>query len=114
MSAYLESRGIAGARFDPVDFTPSADRYGNRLCHGVRITLRDRDGLDSPALGVELVAALYRLYPHDFKVDSTLGMLGSRSVLEQIKAGEDPKPIVSSWQPALRTFVALRTKYLLY
>jgi len=114
LSAYLESRAIAGVRLEPVEFTPSADRYANRLCHGVRITLQDRDALDSPALGVELVAALYRLYPNDFEVGSTLGMLGSRTVLQQIKAGEDPKSIVSGWQPALRTFVALRSKYLLY
>jgi uncharacterized protein YbbC (DUF1343 family)/CubicO group peptidase (beta-lactamase class C family) len=114
LSAYLESRSIAGVGFEPAEFTPSADRYKNRLCHGVRITLRNRDALDSPALGVELVAALYRLYPRDFKVESTLGMLGSRAVLEQIEAGEDPKSIVSGWQPELRTFAALRSKYLLY
>jgi len=114
LSSYLKNRALAGVRFEPVEFTPSADRYENRLCHGVRIALQDRDALDSPALGVEIVAALYRLYPHDFKVDATLGMLGSRSVLEQIKVGEDPKSIVSGWQPALRTFVALRSKYLLY
>jgi hypothetical protein len=41
-------------------------------------------------------------------------MLGSRAVLEQIEAGEDPKSIVSGWQPELRTFAALRSKYLLY
>ncbi len=113
-SAYLDSRRIAGIRFEPANFTPAADWYENRLCHGVRITLEDRNALDSPTLGVELVAALHRLYPHDFKVDSTLGMLGSRSVLEQIKSGEDPKAIVSHWQRALVTFRVLRSKYLLY
>lgn len=114
LSAYLESRTIAGVRFEPADFTPADDRYANRQCHGVRIKLQDRDALDSPALGVELVAALYHLYPNDFRVDSTLGMLGSRTVLKQIKAGDDPKFIAVGWQPSLRTFMALRSKYLLY
>ena len=114
LSAYLQSRAIAGVRFEPAEFTPSADRYSNRVCHGVRITVQERDALDSPALGVEIVAALYRIYPDDFEVDSTLGMLGSRRVLEQIKARENPTTIVSGWQPALRKFLALRSKYLLY
>lgn len=114
LSAYLGSRAIAGVRFEPAEFTPSADRYANRVCHGVRITVQERDALDSPALGVEIVAALFRLYRDDFELDSTLGMLGSRKVLEEIKAGENPTTIVSGWQPALRKFLALRSKYLLY
>jgi exo-beta-N-acetylmuramidase NamZ-like protein len=58
--------------------------------------------------------ALWRLYPHEFRVDSMLGMVGSSRVLDQIKAGEDPKSIEQNWQPGLADFRLLRAKYLLY
>ncbi|MFZ0888258.1 MAG: exo-beta-N-acetylmuramidase NamZ domain-containing protein [Candidatus Binataceae bacterium] len=112
--SYLEGRKIAGVRFEAAAFTPSVEIYANRLCHGVRIRLEDRRVLDSPSLGVELIAALYRLYPRDFTVDSTLAMVGSRRVLEQIKSGEDPKSIEQGWQSSLQAFRLLRARYLLY
>jgi uncharacterized protein YbbC (DUF1343 family)/CubicO group peptidase (beta-lactamase class C family) len=114
LSVYLEGRRIPGVRFEPVDFIPSTDRYANRLCHGVRIVLEDRSALDSPALGVELIAALHRLYPEQFDLQSTLAMLGSHRALEQIKAGDDPKVIGNEWQTSLDKFRLLRAKYLLY
>jgi uncharacterized protein YbbC (DUF1343 family)/CubicO group peptidase (beta-lactamase class C family) len=114
LSSYLASRAIAGVRFEPVEFTPSTDRYSGQDCRGVRIELTDRETLASPMLGLELISALHRLYPEQFQLDATLGMLGSRRSLEQIDEGQDPRSIVSTWQPALRDFLALRSKYLLY
>ena len=99
---------------EPTEFTPDSDLYGRRLCHGVRIAMDNRDAFDAPALGVELASALYHLYPKQFQLDDTLGMLGSRSVLDQIKGGDDPQAIVASWQTSIRNFRDLRSKYLLY
>jgi len=112
--SYLDDRKIPGVRFRSADFTPSAGAYAGRSCHGVRISLDDRLALDSPALGIELIAALHRLYPNDFKIDATLSMVGSRRTLDQIKSGVDPKQIVAGWQPELENFRILRARYLLY
>ncbi|MGB8411666.1 MAG: exo-beta-N-acetylmuramidase NamZ domain-containing protein [Candidatus Binatus sp.] len=112
--SYLDKRRIPGVRFQAADFTPSADSYAGRSCHGVRISLDDRLALDSPALGIELIAALHRLYTNDFKIDATLSMVGSRRTLEEIKSGVDPKQIVADWQPDLEKFRILRARYLLY
>jgi uncharacterized protein YbbC (DUF1343 family)/CubicO group peptidase (beta-lactamase class C family) len=114
LAAYLAGRGIAGVRFEPASFIPAESPYSNRLCHGVRIAVLDRDALDSPALGIELIAALHRLYPEVFKLDSTIGMVGSARVLEQIKLGEDPGSIERDWQAALENFRLMRSKYVLY
>jgi len=111
---YLEQRKISGVRFQPAAFTPSADSYTGRSCHGVRIFLDDRLALDSPVLGIELIGALHRLYPDDFKIDATLAMVGSRRTIEEIKSGTDPKQIVAQWQPELQNFHILRARYLLY
>ncbi len=59
---YLDKRKIPGVHFQSANFIPSADAYADRSCHGVRISLDDRLALDSPAPGIELIAALHHLY----------------------------------------------------
>ena len=114
LSSYLNSRPIAGVHFEPIEFTPSSDTYANQECNGVRITLDDRAALDSPALGVEIIAALHRLYPGKFELDKNRERVGSTRVLEQIRSGEDPRVIVQDWHPVLRKFRLLRAQYLFY
>jgi len=111
---YLNRREIPGVSFEPADFTPKVAPYKGQKCHGVRIELIDRDKLDSPALGIELVSALFQLYPAKFQVDQTLALIGSRQVLSAIKVGGDPKTIACEWKRPLSVFRSLRTEYLLY
>jgi uncharacterized protein YbbC (DUF1343 family)/CubicO group peptidase (beta-lactamase class C family) len=113
-AAYLNARAIQGVRFVPADFTPSSSAFAKQVCHGVQILLIDRQALDPAELGVELASALCKLHPDVFKLEKTLGLVGARSVLNNIKAGEDPGRIVFEWQDALEQFRSLRSKYLLY
>lgn len=101
-------------RFVPRDFTPTDDCYAHRLCHGVQLVLVDRQGLDAAALGIEIASALYRLYPRDFHLNQTLGLIGARWVLQAIEDSQDPAAIALRWQDALDEFRKLRAKYLLY
>jgi uncharacterized protein YbbC (DUF1343 family)/CubicO group peptidase (beta-lactamase class C family) len=114
LARYLSQRRIAGITFEPVVFVPHSARCRQQRCEGVRLRLTDRAALDSPTLGVELVAALYHLYPENFQIDRTLGMIGSREVLRAIKSGADPQAIRQQWQPGLERFRRLRARYLLY
>jgi uncharacterized protein YbbC (DUF1343 family) len=113
-SSYLNDRKIQGVQFVPVEFKPNSSQFKNQLCHGVQMILLDRQILDSPALGIEIASALYRLYPRSFQIDKTLGLIGSREVLQAIKEGQDPTSIVLNWQGPLEQFSKLRSKYLLY
>jgi len=97
-----------------VDFTPKSGPFENRVCHGVQVVLVDRQILDSPALGVEIISALHHLYPRDFQLYKTLGLIGSREVLRSIQEGHDPNAIAQKWQSPLEEFCKLRSKYLLY
>ena len=111
---YLNSRRIAGVRFTPVDFMPGSDIYKNKICHGIKITIMDRQVVDPGVMGVEIIGALYRLYPRDFQLDKTLGLIGERNVLQAIKQGKDPQYAALLWQGPLEQFLKLRAKYLLY
>jgi uncharacterized protein YbbC (DUF1343 family) len=111
---YLNNRKIQGVQFMPIEFTPNSSQFKNQLCHGVQMVLLDRQILDSPALGVEIASALHHLYPREFQLDKTMGLIGSREVLQAIKEGQDPASIVQNWQGPLEKFYKLRSKYLLY
>lgn len=113
-TAALSGLKIPGVRFSPVSFTPKESRYKNRVCNGTRITVVNRQLLDAPYLGVAIMGELRRLYPKEFKIDATLGMVGSRRVIESIKQGRSPAVIAKEWQGPLNEFLELRAKYLLY
>jgi len=114
LARYLESRALTGVRFSPTEFTPLASLYQGRKCQGVRLSVSDRDALDSPALGIEIAAALHRLYPRDFRLDATLGSIGSAKALAALRGSEDPRAIAAAWLPELDAFRARRARYLLY
>ena len=81
---------------------------------GLRVVIQDRTALDSPALGVELASALHRLYGGKFQLDHTLGMIGSRRVIQAIKDGVEARTITRGWTAALEAFHKIRARYLLY
>ncbi|HUZ75400.1 MAG TPA: serine hydrolase [Stellaceae bacterium] len=114
LASYLSHRGIAGVSFAPVAFTPDGDRYAGRLCHGVRIGIRDRSTLNAPRLGLEIAAALHRLYPSEFAIRPLVGLVGSRAAVAELKDGAEPSALAATWQSRLHAFEAIRDRYLLY
>jgi len=110
----LSARGLAGVRFEAATFTPSESAYAGKTCGGIRLTITDRNLLDTPLLGIELMAALYRLYGSQFLIDHTLGLIGSRASLDAVKAQTDPREIARSWTPSLEDFRGRREPHLLY
>ncbi len=114
LAAYLNERGIAGVRFVPVTFTPGSAVYSGQTCSGVNIILTDRNGFDAPELGIELAAALHKLYTANFKIERMTDLLENQSVYDALVAGQDPRRIAQDWQEGLERFQKVREKYLLY
>jgi uncharacterized protein YbbC (DUF1343 family)/CubicO group peptidase (beta-lactamase class C family) len=114
LAAYLNARGIAGVRFVPVTFTPTASNYSGEMCSGVNIIVTDRNGFDAPELGMELAAALRKLYTADFKIERMAELLVNQSAYDALVAGQDPRRIAQDWQDGLQKFAKMREKYLIY
>lgn len=117
LAAYLNARRIPGVSFLAVAYVPANDKlypFAGQRVEGVEIMIHDRDRLDAPALGVETVAALWKLYGETFQIERVDRLLRNRRVLDQIKAGVDPRRIVAGWQPELARFKARRARFLLY
>jgi uncharacterized protein YbbC (DUF1343 family) len=114
LAGYLNGRSIPGVRFYPERFTPTSSKYANTQCQGVFIVVTDREALRPVRTGLEIAAALYKLYPSDYQIDLAARLLGSKDTIARVKNGEDPANIAASWGAAEARWRLLSAKYLLY
>jgi uncharacterized protein YbbC (DUF1343 family) len=112
VAAYLNGLKLAGVRFVPRKFRPTAAVYKGEECQGVDIQLTNRAVLDPVLMGMELLAATMKFHPG--KVEPTMRLLGSDDVLAKLKAGKSGKQILDEGKPQLEQFKQIRAKYLIY
>jgi len=113
-ASYLNKRDIGGVRFVPIRFTPTASNYKDEPCGGVNILLTDREMLDGPELGLEIAAALVKLYADHWKPEGLDTLMKNQSSLTAIEKGEDPRRVADDWRDDLAEFISMRAKYLRY
>jgi uncharacterized protein YbbC (DUF1343 family) len=81
---------------------------------GVRFVITDREQLDSVRLGLEVAYALQRLYPGKIDLELSKQLIGNRKVIDQLKAGDDPRLIQQNLLPDIAAFMNRRRPFLLY
>jgi SSS family transporter len=118
VAAALNARKIPGVTFS-ASTTSVAENANHYPFHGqtieaVKIAVTDRRVLHSPEMGVEILSVLHRMYPEKLDVEKTLRLVGSRSAVEAIQRGEDPRAIEDAWKAKLAEFEAARKAYLIY
>jgi uncharacterized protein YbbC (DUF1343 family)/CubicO group peptidase (beta-lactamase class C family) len=111
---YLNARKLPGVRFVPVRFTPKASVYKGEECGGVNIIVTDRAQFRAVATGIEMAAALRKLYAAEWKVGDIQRLLVNADTLERLKRGETPEEMSRAWQPRLEEFRRARASVLLY
>jgi len=116
LAAYLNARQIPGVRVYPTSFTPTESNFKGVRIEGVRFALVNRDLFDSTRLGLEVAAAIQKLYPGKIDFAGGAKLIGSNDAIRRLAAGEDPRTIADaeSFAPRVAEFVQLRAKYLLY
>ena len=111
----LNARSLPGVRFVPVHFTPRAPYpYADQVCQGIELIVSDRNVVDSPELGLEIAAAVHKLYGDKFQLGKIARLLANQSVLDGLMSGRDPQRMAEDWQQSLHDFEARRKPYLLY
>ncbi|MCA1816123.1 MAG: DUF1343 domain-containing protein [Acidobacteria bacterium] len=80
----------------------------------MNIVVTDRAQLRAVQTGVEIAAALRKLFPADWKVDSYSRLLANAAALERLKRGDTPEEIARSWQSKLDEFRRARARALIY
>lgn len=114
LADFLNGRGIAGVRAYPVRFQPSSSVLAGKTVEGVRFLVTDRDRFNASAFGFEIAYALQKLYPGKIDFEACARLIGSRAVVEALKAGAEPAAIRALAAPALEAFQRRRAGSLLY
>jgi uncharacterized protein YbbC (DUF1343 family)/CubicO group peptidase (beta-lactamase class C family) len=110
----LNDRKISGVRFVPIRFKPNTSVFKNENLNGINIIITDRNSFNSVRAGMEIAAALRKLYPSDWQVDKYSRLLVNQEILEKVKNNESANSIENSWQASLNEFMKRREKFLLY
>jgi SSS family transporter len=115
---YLTARKIPGVAFTATKFAVAEDvnhyPYHGQTIEGVHMTVTDRTQLDSPELGIEILAALHHLYPAQFNLDKAARLVANTETMAALARGDDPRAIAAGWAAGLAEFKQRRAKYLLY
>lgn len=124
LAAALNAREMPGLRFRPVYFVPSFSKYQGEVCAGVQVYVSDRDACAPIPAMLQFLRAVKARYPADFAwrppwaagSPPPIDLLwGSDSLRQHIDKGDtSAAAFISSWQPALREFLSVRARYLLY
>ncbi|MGH9942541.1 MAG: exo-beta-N-acetylmuramidase NamZ family protein, partial [Pyrinomonadaceae bacterium] len=114
LAAYLNARRIPGLRFVPVRFRPKASVFKDEECGGINVVITDRSQFRPVTAGIEIAAALRKLYPADWKIENYLRLLVNADTLARLKRGDAPEEIARSWAAGLEEFRRARAQALLY
>jgi uncharacterized protein YbbC (DUF1343 family) len=115
--AYLTARNIPGISFSAASFSVTEDAnhfpFHGKTLPGISFTVTDRNALDSPELGIELISALHHLYP-DFSMAKAGHLIANADTMRALENQEDPRKIAEGWKTDLAAFEQRRQGYLLY
>ncbi|NHZ86814.1 MAG: DUF1343 domain-containing protein [Planctomycetia bacterium] len=119
----LNVQDLPGVIFNPIQFTPKSittmskyPKFENQNCNGIRINITERDIYKNILTGVTVLWAINELYPDSLVINrDSLGRIwGSDNLYLQLREGKTPSEIIDFYQPDLKKFIQIRTKYLIY
>lgn len=121
----LNGRNLPGVTFVPTYFRPQFQKHRGEVCGGVELLVTDRAAFQSYRAGVELLAAIHRLWPEEFAwreapyefvsdrpaIDLLTGGPECRQAIESEKGLED---WIATWKADEAAFREERREILLY
>ncbi|HEY0263487.1 MAG TPA: exo-beta-N-acetylmuramidase NamZ domain-containing protein, partial [Granulicella sp.] len=118
VAEYLNTRSIPGVRFEatttPISDDPNHYPFHGQTIDAVRPIVTDRHTLNAAVMGIEILAALHKLYPQQFALAKAARLVTNADTMAALERGDDPHAIVAAWTPGLDEFRARRALYLLY
>ncbi len=114
LAAAMNAQRLAGVRFEPVVFRPSADVYGGQQVNGVRLQVIDRDAIRPVTVALALAREIRKQYGQEFNAEAIQNLLVNRSTMWAFLRGE-PLGKITAWADADRSdFLERRASYLIY
>jgi uncharacterized protein YbbC (DUF1343 family)/CubicO group peptidase (beta-lactamase class C family) len=110
----MNRRGLAGVRFVPISFTPSADKYAGEQVHGVRLLVTDREAIRPVTVGLALARELRERYGTQFNVEAAQNLLVNRATMWALLRGEPLIRLLDAARSEVADFLLRRQPHLLY
>jgi len=114
LAEFLNRWVLPGVRVYATKFQPSSGPFSGKTIEGVRFVIVNREQLNSVRLGLDVAYALQRLYPGKINFEACRFLIGSREVVDALKAGTAPGVIEERLREQVLKFEDRRRKYLLY
>jgi uncharacterized protein YbbC (DUF1343 family)/CubicO group peptidase (beta-lactamase class C family) len=114
LATALTAEGLDGVVFTPEDFTPDADRYAGRLCHGVHVKVKDRKRFEPVQTGLAIARVLRRMYRGEWEFAKLDRLVVHPETVSAIDAGAPLASVLQTYRAELAAFMTKREKYLLY
>ncbi|MBI4891782.1 MAG: DUF1343 domain-containing protein [Acidobacteria bacterium] len=121
----LNGCDVPGARFRPVWFRPTVDKWAGELCGGVQVHVLDRERFKPCWVGAAVLAAAHELggerfawreppfeYVHDRMPIDILS--GSERLRGQVEVGMKAGAMEESWWAEVEEFVERRGEWMMY
>jgi uncharacterized protein YbbC (DUF1343 family)/CubicO group peptidase (beta-lactamase class C family) len=110
----MNARGLPGVRFEPVRFTPTADRHAGQPVAGVRLQVTDREAIRPVTVALALAGEIRARHHQQFSAEAIQNLLANRSTIWAFLRGEPPGRLLA-WAEAERAaFLQRRASYLIY
>jgi uncharacterized protein YbbC (DUF1343 family) len=121
----LNALSLPGVVFVPTYFRPQFQKHKGKVCGGVELLVTDGNALPSYRVGVELLAAIHRLWPeqfawreapYEFIIDRpAIDLLtGGTECREAIESGKGLEDWLAGWKAHEEAFREERREILLY
>ncbi len=114
LAKYLNERNLKGVRFVPIKYKPNASVFKDEQLGGVNIVVTNREAFNSVQTGIEIAAALRKLYPTDWQAEKYGRLLVNGEILEMIKRSDTPENIGKAVNSKAEDFTRRRASFLLY
>src|SRR6202795_3983767 len=73
----LNAEHLPGLKFVAQPFIPVSGLYAGKRCGGVGIRIGERGAVRPMRMGLEIAALLQKMYPQNFDISKTIGLLGN-------------------------------------
>jgi uncharacterized protein YbbC (DUF1343 family)/CubicO group peptidase (beta-lactamase class C family) len=114
LAATLNTAGLPGVRFVPMQLTPTASVHARKECGGVNFIVHDWARFDPLKTGLTVAVALRDLFPEQWETKNYDRLLVHESTYKAFKAGKSVADLMKPWAADVRSFRERRKPFLLY
>ncbi len=114
LARMLNEQQLPGVTFVPIEFTPNSTKFANELCKGINVIITDRKAIEPVRVGLNLAAALRRLYPNAWETKSLNRLLSNQATLDLLLSGKSGAELEPAILDGVSDFMKIRERHLLY